>query len=244
MANVTKTPSAVVLTGTAEKIALPALYAWVWVRNDSENVVYISQTDDVGENVAGTIAVPAGGAARLALFTPSFYALGTGAVQISAANYADCPFKTAPKGGEQHGDPEVLDKLGEDESGALTYGGEAVGGGGSGLTLIGTFNIAQSQWTDLGVFDVGTILFITSATLTPQTSTTPSACTTYGFVTVPENTTSSQTAYFKILMMTNSGVLSMNMSVNSYSKKIGITGNSNGGLSGAFNVYKVEVATV
>ena len=86
----------VTLAGTAECITLPSTYSWVWVRNDASATVYISQTEDVGEGVAGTVAVPAGGAARLSLTGDSFYAAGTGAVQIVAANYTDCPFKSAP----------------------------------------------------------------------------------------------------------------------------------------------------
>lgn len=94
------------LAGTAERIMLPSKYAWVWVRNDTDAAVYISQTDDVGEGVSGSVAIPAGGAARLALTADSFYASGTGAVQVVSANYTDCPFKTAPAvsgGGSESG---------------------------------------------------------------------------------------------------------------------------------------------
>lgn len=96
----------VTLTGTAERITLPSKYSWVWVRNDTDAAVYISQADDVGEGVSGSVAIPAGGAARLALTGDSFYAVGTGAVQVVAANYTDCPFKTAPAvsgGGSESG---------------------------------------------------------------------------------------------------------------------------------------------
>lgn len=86
----------VTLAGTAERITLPSKYSWVWVRNDTDAAVYISQADDVGEGVSGSVAIPAGGAARLALTGDSFYAVGTGSVQVVAANYTDCPFKTAP----------------------------------------------------------------------------------------------------------------------------------------------------
>ena len=96
----------VTLAGTAERITLPSKYSWVWVRNDTEAAVYISQADDVGEGVSGSVAIPAGGAARLALTGDSFYAVGTGAVQAVAANYTDCPFKAAPAasgGGSESG---------------------------------------------------------------------------------------------------------------------------------------------
>ena len=99
MTRLTKTPSAVTLTGTAELITLPCAYLWVWVRNDGDKTVYISQTSDVGEGAAGTIAVPAGGAARLALTSDGFCARGTGVIQVAAANYTDCPFKDAPASG-------------------------------------------------------------------------------------------------------------------------------------------------
>ena len=103
---VTNPVATVTLTGTAEQIVLPSKYSWVWVRNDTDTAVYISQTEDVGEGVSGSVAIPAGGAARLALTGDSFYAIGTGAVQIVAANYTDCPFKTAPAasgGGSESG---------------------------------------------------------------------------------------------------------------------------------------------
>ncbi len=96
----------VTLAGTAERITLPPKYSWVWCRNDTEAAVYISQTEDVGEGVSGSVAIPAGGAARLALTGDSFYAVGTGSVQVVAANYTDCPFKTAPAvsgGGSESG---------------------------------------------------------------------------------------------------------------------------------------------
>lgn len=107
MATTLNNPVATVtLAGTAERITLPSKYSWVWVRNDTEAAVYISQADDVGEGVSGSVAIPAGGAARLALTGDSFYAVGTGAVQVVAANYTDCPFKTAPAvsgGGSESG---------------------------------------------------------------------------------------------------------------------------------------------
>ena len=102
----TNPAAAVTLAGTAERITLPSKYSWVWVRNDTDTAVYISQTSDVGEGVAGTVAILAGGATRLPLTGQSFYAVGTGAVQVVAANYTDCPFKTAPAasgGGSESG---------------------------------------------------------------------------------------------------------------------------------------------
>lgn len=99
MTTLTKAEAAVTLTGAAERIVLPSKYSWVWVRNDTSATVYISQTEDIGEGVADTVAILAGGAARLTLTGDSFYALGTGSIQISAQNYADCPFKAAPGNG-------------------------------------------------------------------------------------------------------------------------------------------------
>lgn len=104
----------VTLAGTAERITLPSKYSWVWVRNDTDAAVYISQADDVGEGVSGSVAIPAGGAARLALTGDSFYAVGTGSVQVVAANYTDCPFKTAPAasgGGSESGSCAFNGKL-------------------------------------------------------------------------------------------------------------------------------------
>lgn len=121
----------VTLTGAAECITLPSKYAWVWIRNDTDAAVYISQTDDVGEGVSGSVAIPAGGAARLALTADSFYAIGTGAVQAVAANYTDCPFKAAP---------------------AVSGGGSESGG--NGMTLIASIAGVNTTSKTIEGFDI------------------------------------------------------------------------------------------
>ena len=202
----------VTLAGTAERISLPSTYSWVWVRNDTDAAVYISQADDVGEGVSGSVAIPAGGAARLALTGDSFYAVGTGAVQIVAANYTDCPFKTAP-----------------------AVSGKSV------MTLIGKFAATQGQWTSIGVLEAGTRLFIESAVLSAQATTTPSACTMHGYTLVPAPN-EYQNLYFKVIMASASGVVQMLMAIQP-NGNVQLTGTSASGVLGAFNVYKVEVPT-
>lgn len=208
----------VTLAGTAERISLPSTYSWVWVRNDTDAAVYISQADDVGEGVSGSVAIPAGGAARLALTGDSFYAVGTGAVQIVAANYTDCPFKAAP---------------------AVSGGGSESGK--SVMTLIGKFAATQGQWTSIGVLEAGTRLFIESAVLSAQATTTPSACTMHGYTLVPAPN-EYQNLYFKVIMASASGVVQMLMAIQP-NGNVQLTGTSASGVLGAFNVYKVEVPT-
>ena len=212
----------VTLAGTAERISLPSKYSWVWVRNDTEAAVYISQAEDVGEGVSGSVAIPAGGAARLALTGDSFYAVGTGAVQVVAANYTDCPFKAAP----------------------------ASGGGGSEseksvMTLIGKFNITSSSWTNIGILEAGTRLLIESAAVIGQTTTSSNAGSIVGYAIVPNADAGSLYAKIMMLYPTSSTASSMMMnfqpSQSSTNGPVSLAGSTY--IQGAFNVYKLEVPT-
>lgn len=167
----------VTLTGAAEQIVLPSMYTWIWARNDTSATVYISQADDVGESVSGSVAIPAGGAARLALTADSFYAIGTGAVQVVAANYTDCPFKPAP---------------------AVSGGGSESGR--SGMTLIGTFDVNSASWTNIGTIEAGTRLLLESADTSGQATTSPNTGTMVGYTVVP-NANQHQNIYTKVMMM-------------------------------------------
>ena len=144
MANLTKNVGTVTLTGTAEKVTLPAAYGWVWVKNMSEGDIFAGLSEDISEGADGVMVIPSGECGRIQ--TDGFlsvYLLGSGNVQIVGQNYADCPFKAGAKGG---GLPVAsTDTLGgvmvdgtsitANEQGVIS----AVGGGG--LTLVGTYNL-------------------------------------------------------------------------------------------------------
>ncbi len=209
----------VTLAGTAERITLPSTYSWIWVRNDTDAAVYISQADDVGEGVSGSVAVPAGGAARLALTGDSFYAVGTGSVQVVAANYTDCPFKTAP---------------------AVSGGGSESGG--NGMTLIGTFDVDSASWTNIGTIEAGTRLLLESVNTRGQASTSPNVGTMVGYTVVPESN-KYQSLYLKVMMMypATSVVEYVLLSVNT-NGMIALSAHSTA-TTAVYNVYKLEVPT-
>lgn len=125
MTNLTKNVGTVTLTGTAEKVTLPASYGWVWVKNMSEGDIFAGLSEDISEGADGVMTIPAGECGRIqADGFSSVYLLGTGNVQIVGQNYADCPFKSAAKGGGSGGSGGGMELIG---SYAFTYSGTATG---------------------------------------------------------------------------------------------------------------------
>ena len=114
MANLTKNIGTVTLTGAAEKITLPAVYGWVWVKNMSEGDIFAGLSEDISEGADGVMVIPSGECGRIqADGFSSVYLLGSGNVQIVGQNYADCPFKAAAKGGGSGGSGGGLELIGE-----------------------------------------------------------------------------------------------------------------------------------
>ena len=149
MANLTKNVGTVTLTGTAEKVTLPASYGWVWVKNMSEGDIFAGLSEDISEGADGVMTIPAGECGRIqADGFNSVYLLGSGNVQIVGQNYADCPFKAAAKGGELPvASTDVLGgvmvdgtSITADEQGVIS----AVGSGSGGLTLLGTYTFTDA----------------------------------------------------------------------------------------------------
>ena len=101
MATLTKSTGTVTLSGTAEKVTLPAAYGWVWLKNMSDADMFAGLSADISEGADGVMVIPAGECGRIQTdgFN-SFYLLGSGNALVVAQNYADCPFKTGVKGGE------------------------------------------------------------------------------------------------------------------------------------------------
>ncbi|MBP0964765.1 MAG: hypothetical protein J5999_05685 [Oscillospiraceae bacterium] len=109
MATLTKSTGTVTLSGAAEKVTLPAVYGWVWFWNMSDSDMFAGTSADISQGADGVATIPAGGCRRIQ--TDGFnsvYLLGTGNVQISAQNYADCPFKVGSKGGGNGGSGQEL----------------------------------------------------------------------------------------------------------------------------------------
>lgn len=100
MATLTKSTGTVTLTGAAEKVTLPAVYGWVWVKNMSDSDILAGLSADISEGADGVMTIPAGECGRLQTDGfDSVYLMGLGNALVVAQNYADCPFKGVKKGG-------------------------------------------------------------------------------------------------------------------------------------------------
>ena len=101
MTTLTKSTGRVTLTGSAEKVTLPAAYGWVWLKNMSDADMFAGLSADISEGADGVMVIPAGECGRIQTdgFN-SIYLMGTGNALVVAQNYADCPFKVGGKGGE------------------------------------------------------------------------------------------------------------------------------------------------
>lgn len=101
MTTLTKSTGTVTLTGSAEKVNLPAVYGWVWLKNMSESDMFAGLSADISEGADGVMVIPSGECGRIQTdgFN-SIYLMGTGNALVVAQNYADCPFKASVKGGE------------------------------------------------------------------------------------------------------------------------------------------------
>lgn len=101
MATLTKSTGTVTLSGTAEKVTLPAAYGWIWVKNMSDADMFAGLSADISEGADGVMVIPSGECGRIQTDGFDFvYLMGTGNVLVVAQNYADCPFKAGVKGGE------------------------------------------------------------------------------------------------------------------------------------------------
>lgn len=101
MATLTKSTGTVTLSGSAEKVNLPAVYGWVWLKNMSDADIFAGLSADISEGADGVMVIPSGECGRIQTdgFN-SIYLMGTGNALVVAQNYADCPFKAGVKGGE------------------------------------------------------------------------------------------------------------------------------------------------
>ena len=101
MTTLTKSTGTVTLSGTAEKVTLPAAYGWVWVKNMSDADMFAGLSADISEGADGVMVIPSGECGRIQTDGFDFvYLMGTGNALVVAQNYADCPFKAVKKGGE------------------------------------------------------------------------------------------------------------------------------------------------
>ena len=126
MTNLTKNIGTVTLTGTAEKVTLPASYGWVWVKNMSEGDIFAGLSENISEGADGVMVIPSGECGRIqADGFSSVYLLGTGKALVAAQNYASPPFKAAAKGGGSGGSGGGMELIG---SYAFTYSGTSTSG--------------------------------------------------------------------------------------------------------------------
>lgn len=101
MATLTKSTGTVTLSGAVEKVTLPAVYGWVWVKNMSDADMFVGLSDGISAGADGVMRIPAGECGRVQTDgQDSVYLIGSGNALVVAQNYADCPFKVGGKGGE------------------------------------------------------------------------------------------------------------------------------------------------
>ena len=101
MATLTKSTGTVTLSGAVEKVTLPAVYGWVWVKNMSDADMFVGLSDGISAGADGVMRIPAGECGRVQTDgQDSVYLIGSGNALVVAQNYADCPFKAGGKGGE------------------------------------------------------------------------------------------------------------------------------------------------
>ncbi len=158
MATLTKSTGTVTLTGAAEKVTLPAVYGWVWIKNMSDGDIFAGLSADISEGADGVMTIPAGECGRIQ--TDGFlsvYLLGTGKALVVAQNYADCPFKAVKKGG---GISEQLGIYPLDPQTGLPYGDIVVPNGVTKLyqTFKNNSNITSVTLSD-SVTEVGYLAF-------------------------------------------------------------------------------------
>lgn len=214
MANLTKNVGTVTLTGTAEKVTLPASYGWVWVKNMSEGDIFAGLSEDISEGADGVMTIPAGECGRIqADGFSSVYLMGSGKALVAAQNYAECPFKTGAKGGGS-------------------------GGSGGGLTLLGTYSLETN--TVLGTLDDlprGTRLLFEYAPTSGTTSINMS--NTYRMIPgyVPPNDNDVVICHCVISPNSSSGSINY---INISTSKNKVYANTNYSIKN-WNVYKWEV---
>ena len=78
-----------------------------WIRNDGTATVYASTAPGVTAGADGVVSIPAGQAVRIDGACGTVYLLGTGSVQLVAADYVACPFKVSTSAGGSDGVDEV-----------------------------------------------------------------------------------------------------------------------------------------
>ena len=206
----------VTVSGETTKVRFEVSCMYIQVKHLSGEII-CGRRSDIANGANGTAKLTSGGIC-FDVASPVIYIGGNGVCEVYATNSETLVFKDAP---------------------AVSGGGSESGV--SGMTLIGKFAATQGQWTSIGVLEAGTRLFIESAVLSAQTTTTPSACTMHGYTLVPEFN-KNQNLYFKVMLLSSSGVAQMTMAILS-NGNVQLTGTSASGVLGAFNVYKVEVPT-
>ena len=101
MTTLTKSTGTVTLSGAVEKVTLPAVYGWVWVKNMSDADIFVGLSDGISAGADGVMRIPAGECGRVQTDgQDSVYLIGSGNALVVAQNYSDCPFKAGGKGGE------------------------------------------------------------------------------------------------------------------------------------------------
>ena len=229
----------VTVTGETTKVRFEMSCMYIQVRHLSGEII-CGRKSDIADGANGTAKLTSGGIC-FDVASPVIYIGGNGVCEVYATNSEALVFKGGSGGGDKHGNLDVLDKLGEDDDGNVTYNGEKIGGN-SGMTLIGTFNVDSASWTNIGTIEAGTRLLLESANTSGQASTSPNVGTMVGYTVVPKSN-KYQNLYLKVMMMypATSVVASVLLRVNT-NGMIALSAHGTA-TTAVYNVYKLEVPT-
>lgn len=145
----------VTLTGTEQEVAFAGTHTIYWVQNLGGGDVLAGLEPELADGKDDVLIVPSGGTGyvRLDAGTKTVYLSGAGKVQVYGTNNAFCPFKSAPKGGD-----EIVSDGGNITVGAVDYPLLA-------LNLYGTCGDDGLDIVVRGVDDINVISYRTAGSI-------------------------------------------------------------------------------
>lgn len=107
------------LTGSVETVEFSAAYAYYWLSNQSDGVMYASIGDPVPE-VEGTYTINPGCDVRIpgGMSYGKINVIGTGKLMVYASNIAECPINSASSGADE-GSVKKINGVEPDSSGNI-----------------------------------------------------------------------------------------------------------------------------
>lgn len=106
------------LSGSAEAVEFTAAYAYYWLSNQSDGVMYASIGEPVTE-AEGTYTINPGCDVRIpgGMSYGKINVIGTGKLMVIAQNIAECPINSANIGGSDEGSVKTVNGVSPDDKG-------------------------------------------------------------------------------------------------------------------------------